>query len=79
MTVELPGNVEAKVAESATQFDPGVLVRVKQTGLLLRVESILPNGRLWLVNQSLVISVAAQDVELAVDPKKRHRSSRTIE
>jgi hypothetical protein len=77
MSIELLNKIE-KVAGSETQFDPGVLVRVKKTGLLLKVETILPDGRLWLVNQSLVISVAVQDVELAADPKKRHRSSGTI-
>jgi hypothetical protein len=70
MTIELLNKPETKARRSVSQFEPGVLVRVKNTGQLLRVQTILPDERLWLVNQSLVISVAAQDVELAAIPRK---------
>ena len=54
-----------------SQFEPGVVVRIKSTGQLFRVDCILPNGRLWFVNPSLAISVAAADVEAAAAPKKK--------
>ena len=57
-----------------SQFEPGMVVRIKSTGQLFRVECVLPNGRLWLVNPSLAISVAATDVEMAAAPKKKSDS-----
>jgi hypothetical protein len=70
MAIGLLNKLETIVGVNASQIKPGVLVRVKNTGQLLRVETILPDERLWLVNQSLVINVAAQDVELAAIPRK---------
>ena len=59
-----------------SQFEPGVVVRIKSTGQLFRVDCVLPNGRLWLVNPSLAISVAAADVETAAAPKNEPGSKK---